>query len=155
MIDSATRRGEQTSPSSLGAWIRERRAFQRMSQKELAALSRISSSYLSDIERGRASQPSLQVLQAIARSLGEDPAELMMQAGFDIDRRDDLEPGSPRERRVLTMFRGLSAESQVTVERFTRFLHGEEHRYIQSELSPFSPRLPTSVSRRSRPRDTD
>lgn len=111
-----------------------------MSQKDLAALAKISRSYLCDIEHGRGAQPSLHVLQGIARSLGEDPAELMMQAGIDIDRRDELEPGSQRERRVLTMFRALSPESQETLERFARFLHGEEQRYVQPELSPFASR---------------
>jgi transcriptional regulator with XRE-family HTH domain len=110
-----------------------------MSQKDLAAHARISRSYLCDIEMGRGTQPSLHVLQAIARSLGEDPAELVMQAGFDIDRADELQPGSQRERRVLTMFRALSPDAQETLERFARFLHDEEHRYVQPELSPFTP----------------
>jgi transcriptional regulator with XRE-family HTH domain len=110
-----------------------------MSQKDLAAHAKISRSYLCDIEQGRGTQPSLHVLQAIARSLGEDPAELMMHAGVDIDRADELQPGSRRERRVITMFRTLSPDAQETVERFTRFLHDEEHRYVQPELSPFAP----------------
>ena len=125
--------------SSLGGWIRERRKQRRMSQKDLAGHAKISRSYLCDIEQGRGTQPSLHVLQAIARSLGEDPAELMMQAGFDIDRADELKPGSQRERRVLTMYRTLSPDAQEMLERFTRFLHDEEHRYVQPELSPFSP----------------
>jgi transcriptional regulator with XRE-family HTH domain len=125
--------------SSLGGWIRERRKQRRMSQKDLAGHAKISRSYLCDIEQGRGTQPSLHVLQAIARSLGEDPAELMMQAGVDIDRADELQPGSRRERRVITMFRTLSPDAQETLERFTRFLHDEEHRYVQPELSPFTP----------------
>jgi transcriptional regulator with XRE-family HTH domain len=87
--------------SSLGVWIRERRADRHLSQKDLAAHAKISRSYLCDIEHGRGTQPSLHVLQAIARSLGEDPAELMMQAGIDMDREDDLEPGSQRERNAI------------------------------------------------------
>jgi transcriptional regulator with XRE-family HTH domain len=132
--------------SSLGSWIREQRNRRRMSQKDLAAHAKISRSYLCDIEQGRGTQPSLHVLQAIARSLGEDPAELMMQAGIDIDRADDLHPGSPRERRVMTMFRALSPTAQETVERFARFLHDEEHRYIQSSLAPVSARPRTATS---------
>src|SRR6188472_615886 len=70
--------GVRRAGSSLGGWIRERRKQRRMSQKDLAAYAKISRSYLCDIEQGRGTQPSLHVLQAIARSLGEDPAELMM-----------------------------------------------------------------------------
>lgn len=125
--------------SALGSWIRERRTRRRMSQKDLAAYAKISRSYLCDIEQGRGTEPSLHVLQAIARSLGEDPAELIMQAGVDIDRADELHPGSQLERRVLTMFRTLSFDAQETVERFTRFLHDEEHRYIQPALPPITP----------------
>ena len=139
---------------ALGSWIRERRMGRRLSQKELATHARISRSYLCDIEQGRGTQPSVHVLQSIARALGEDPAELFMQAGFDADREDALEPDSQRERRVLTMFRALSPDSQETLERFARFLHGEEQRYVQPELSPF---VSTSRQRRraSRPLISD
>ena len=152
-MKTQTRSSRDTRPfgSSLGVWIREHRLGRRLSQKDLATLSHISRSYLCDIEHGRGTQPSLNVLQSIARALGEDPAELVMQAGADLDREDDLEPGSNRERRVLTIYRGLSLESQETLERFARFLHGEEQRYVQSELSPFSsaPRAPSRPASRS------
>ena len=139
MTETKQRRVSRPFRSNLGAWVREKRSEQRMSQKDLAAHARISRSYLCDIEHGRGTQPSLQVLQAIARALSEDPAELVTQAGFDIDREEDLEPGSQRERRVLTMFRALSPDAQETAEKFVRFLHTEEQRYVQPRLSPFVP----------------
>lgn len=137
MSETAVRREPRPFRSTLGIWIRAKRREQKMSQKDLAAHAKISRSYLCDIEHGRGTQPSLHVLQAIARSLGEDPAELVMQAGVDIDREDDLQPGSQRERRVLTMFRALSPEAQETLEKFAKFLHNEEQRYVQPHLSPF------------------
>jgi transcriptional regulator with XRE-family HTH domain len=138
-METVTRKREaRPFRSTLGVWIRDRRADRRMSQKDLAAHAKISRSYLCDIEHGRGSQPSLHVLQAIARSLGEDPGELMMQAGIDMDREDDLEPGSQRERRVLTMFRALSVDSQEQLERFTRFMLNDEQRWIQPQLTPFA-----------------
>ena len=138
MSETIVRREPRPFRSTLGIWIRGKRGERKMSQKDLASHSKISRSYLCDIEHGRGTQPSLPVLQAIARSLGEDPAELMMQAGVDIDRKDDLDPGSHRERRVLTMFRALSPDAQETVEKFTKFLHSEEQRYVQPILSPFA-----------------
>ena len=137
MTETPPRREPRPFRSTLGVWIRERRSLRKLSQKDLAGLASISRSYLCDIEHGRGSQPSLHVLQSIARSLGEDPAELMMQAGIDMDREDDLEPDSQRERRVLTMYRALSPESQEDLERFARFLHSEEQRWVQPKLSPF------------------
>jgi transcriptional regulator with XRE-family HTH domain len=137
--ESTDRREARPFTSALGLWIRERRSDRRQSQKDLAAHAHISRSYLCDIEHGRGTQPSLQVLQSIARALGEDPAELVMQAGIDIDREEDLEPDSHRERRVLTIYRGLSPGGQESLERFARFLHGEEQRWVQPRLTPFGP----------------
>ena len=136
---SATKPTRSPRPfkSTLGVWIRDRRSSRSMSQKDLAAHASISRSYLCDIEHGRGSAPSLHVLQSIARALGEDPAELVMQAGIDMDREDDLEPGSQRERRMLTMFRALTPDSQEQIERFTRFLLNDEQRWVQPQLTPF------------------
>jgi transcriptional regulator with XRE-family HTH domain len=138
MSASKPTRSPRPFTSTLGVWIRDRRASRSMSQKDLAAQAQISRSYLCDIEHGRGSAPSLHVLQSIARALGEDPAELVMQVGIDMDREDDLEPGSQRERRVLTMFRALSPESQEQLERFTRFLLNDEQRWVQPALTPFT-----------------
>jgi transcriptional regulator with XRE-family HTH domain len=135
--ESTERRESRPFTSALGLWIRERRSDRRLSQKDLAAHAHISRSYLCDIEHGRGTQPSLQVLQNIARALGEDPAELVMHAGTDIDREEDLEPDSHRERRVLTIYRGLSPNAQESLERFARFLHAEEQRWVQPRLTPF------------------
>ena len=38
------------------------------------------------------------------------------------------------ERRLLALYRDLSANGKLTVERFTRFVHDEEHRFVQPEL---------------------
>ena len=138
MSETIERREARPFTSALGLWIRERRADRRLSQKDLAVHSHISRSYLCDIEHGRGTQPSLHVLQNIARALGEDPAEIVMRAGDDIDRNDDLEPNSQRERRVLTIYRGLSPDAQESLERFARFLHTEEQRWVQPRLAPFA-----------------
>ena len=141
MSETTDRREPRPFTSALGLWIRERRSDRRLSQKDLATYAHISRSYLCDIEHGRGTQPSLQVLQNIARALGEDPAELVMQAGTDIDREEDLEPDSHRERRVLTIYRGLSPNAQESLERFARFLHTEEQRWVQPRLTPFATKL--------------
>jgi len=147
MSETADRREPRPFTSALGLWIRERRSDRRLSQKDLAIHSHISRSYLCDIEHGRGTQPSLQVLQNIARALGEDPAELVMQAGVDIDREEDLEPGSHRERRILTIYRGLSPNAQESLEHFARFLHAEEQRWVQPRLAPFASDSPRGVPR--------
>jgi len=118
--------------SALGGWIRERRSAQGVSQRELADRATMSRSYLCDLERGRGKQPSMNVVQALARALGEDPDELLRQAGLiqrPPEREDDLQ-----ERRILAIFRSLSDPGQDAVERFARFLHSDEQRWVQPTL---------------------
>jgi transcriptional regulator with XRE-family HTH domain len=52
----------------LGAAIRERRIFLRISQEELAVRSGLHRTYLSDVERG-ARNPSIKTIEKIAQAL--------------------------------------------------------------------------------------
>jgi transcriptional regulator with XRE-family HTH domain len=125
---------ESASPgASLGDWIRVSRMQQSMSQRELADRSGLSRSYLCDIERGRGAQPSVTTLDKLAAALGVSRMELLRAAGI-------IEPSpgqerSDRERRFAALFRDLSPKGKDAVERFARFTHAEEHRWVQSKLS--------------------
>jgi transcriptional regulator with XRE-family HTH domain len=121
--------------AGLGTWIRGARASQGISQRGLADRSGLSRSYLCDIERGRGAQPSVATLDKLATALGANRAELLRAAGV-------LEPlgegGSHEreaERRLLALYRDLSPEGRDAVERFVRFTHREEHRWVQPVLS--------------------
>ena len=59
-----------------GRALRARRKALGMSQEALAEASRLSSSYVSQLERGRRS-PTLHVLEALARGLGATVADLV------------------------------------------------------------------------------
>jgi transcriptional regulator with XRE-family HTH domain len=115
----------------LGDWVRTTRASQGISQRALADRSGLSRSYLCDIERGRGAQPSVATLDKLANALGASRADLLRIAGI-------LEPTGrlidERERRFLTVFRDLGVGAQDAVERFARFLHAEEHRWVQPRL---------------------
>jgi transcriptional regulator with XRE-family HTH domain len=65
----------------LGAFIRAQRQLADLSLREMAALTRISNAYLSQVERGL-HQPSLTVLRAIADALGLTTEELLAKAGW-------------------------------------------------------------------------
>lgn len=78
---------------ALGAFIRAQRQLADLSLREMAALTRISNAYLSQIERGL-HQPSLTVLRAIADALGITTEQLLAKAGWmqapaDKDRPED------------------------------------------------------------------
>src|SRR5262249_15556089 len=65
----------------LGAFIRAQRQLADLSLREMAALTRISNAYLSQVERGL-HQPSLTALRAIADALGRTTEQLLARAGW-------------------------------------------------------------------------
>lgn len=121
-----------TSGSLLGQWIRKTRSDQSMSQRALADRSGLSRSYVCDIERGRGAHPSVATLDKLAAALGFSRADLLKASGL-ID-----QSGGPREnedeRRMLSVYRDLSAAGRTNVMRFARFVHAEEHQWTQPHL---------------------
>ena len=77
---------------ALGAFIRAQRQLADLSLREMAALTRISNAYLSQVERGL-HQPSLTVLRAIADALGLTTDQLLAKAGWTRAVADDVPPG--------------------------------------------------------------
>jgi transcriptional regulator with XRE-family HTH domain len=118
--------------NGLAVWIKENRAAQELSQRDLAQRATISRSYLCDIEHGRGAQPSIVVLEKLASALGATSAEILRASGILHD--DDAVEDHSDEYRLLAVFRDLSEEGQVAVERFARFIHAEEHKYVQPPL---------------------
>ncbi|WP_405733879.1 helix-turn-helix transcriptional regulator [Streptomyces sp. NBC_00028] len=69
------RRG-RVAPETVGpAGVSKRRRVQGLRREELAQLAGISVDYYVRLEQGRATQPSVEVLDALARALGLDAAE--------------------------------------------------------------------------------
>lgn len=85
---------------SLGEFIKAQRHLNKMSQRELARLSDLSDTYMSQLERGR-HEPSLSVLRALAESLGIRPDQLILYAAGlplpdDTTATEDAIRGDPR-----------------------------------------------------------
>jgi transcriptional regulator with XRE-family HTH domain len=73
----------------LGEFIKAQRQINQMSQRELARLSDLSDTYMSQLERGL-HEPSIRVLRALAASLGIHPSQLInYAAGLPIEGVDD------------------------------------------------------------------
>lgn len=66
---------------ALGTFIRAQRQMADLSLRELAELSQVSNAYLSQVERGL-HQPSVRVLNSIARALRLSTEALLLQAGL-------------------------------------------------------------------------
>jgi transcriptional regulator with XRE-family HTH domain len=72
----------------LGEFIKAQRQLNQLSQRELARLSDLSDTYMSQLERGL-HEPSIRVLRARADSLGIQPNQLInYAAGLPVDGAD-------------------------------------------------------------------
>jgi transcriptional regulator with XRE-family HTH domain len=102
----------------LGAFIRERRKQANLSLRQLAELTSLSNTYLSQIERGL-HQPSVRVLRAISDALNLSAETLLAQAGL-IDamaggsgaRAGADEPGVPDTERAIRADKRLSEDQK-------------------------------------------
>lgn len=129
--------GATSTGAALGRWIRKTRIDQGITQRALADRSGLSRSYLCDIERGRGSQPSVVTLDKLSVALGATREELMRAAGL-LDAAPEVR-GNEDERRLLAIFRDLSEAGRETSLRFIRFLHAEEHQWVQAPMLPDLP----------------
>jgi transcriptional regulator with XRE-family HTH domain len=67
---------------SLGAFIRAQRQLANLSLRQMADLAQVSNPYLSQLERGL-HEPSVRVLQSVARALNVSAETLLAHAGID------------------------------------------------------------------------
>ena len=75
---------------AFGEFVKAQRRLAQVSQRNLARMSGVSDSYLSQIERGNY-RPSPQVVKALAQAFGLKPEQLYTMLGF----MDDEEEPSP------------------------------------------------------------
>ena len=66
---------------AFGDFVRAQRRLAQVSQRNLARMSGVSDSYLSQLERGNY-RPSPQVVKALATAFGLEPKQLYMMLGF-------------------------------------------------------------------------
>jgi len=69
---------------ALGSFIRAQRQLANLSLRQMADLAHVSNPYLSQLERGL-HEPSVRVLQSIARALNVSADTLLAHAGVDDD----------------------------------------------------------------------
>jgi transcriptional regulator with XRE-family HTH domain len=73
---------------ALGAFIRAQRQLANLSLRQMADLAQVSNPYLSQLERGL-HEPSVRVLQSIARALNVSADTLLAQVGLADARESD------------------------------------------------------------------
>jgi transcriptional regulator with XRE-family HTH domain len=77
----STSRGSDASWASLGAFLRSQRESARLSLRQMARLTEVSDSYLSQIERGLF-RPSAEVIKKVADALGVSAGALYARVGL-------------------------------------------------------------------------
>jgi transcriptional regulator with XRE-family HTH domain len=91
---SGADRGWSEQINALGGFIRAQRQLAKLSLREMAAMTRVSNAYLSQVERGL-HQPSLKVLHSIADALQLSTEQLLAQAGWMTGTREGRGAGEP------------------------------------------------------------
>lgn len=127
---SGHRSGEVPDPwqaqlGALGAFIRAQRQLADLSLREMAALTRISNAYLSQVERGL-HQPSLTVLRAIADALGLTTEQLLAKAGWAKAVADDVPANKPAstEDSIRSDPRLTEAQREALIGVYRSFIEG-------------------------------
>lgn len=120
----------QAQLGPLGAFIRAQRQLADLSLREMAALTRISNAYLSQVERGL-HQPSLTVLRAIADALGLTTEQLLAKAGWTqagpADAPIDVptDPAASTEEAIRTDPRLTEAQREALLGVYRSFIEGK------------------------------
>ena len=96
---------------AFGEYLRTQRQLAEMSLRELAAHTRVSNAYLSQIERGL-HQPSVRVIRAVAEALGLPPEQLFARAGM----LRFADKSAPSRRGVADVESAIRAEDRLTEE---------------------------------------
>ncbi len=127
--DGTARDPWQAQLGALGAFIRAQRQLADLSLREMAALTRISNAYLSQVERGL-HQPSLTVLRAIADALGLTTDQLLAKAGWTKAVADDVPAGPPdsTESSILRDPRLTEAQREALLGVYRSFIEGRSSR---------------------------
>jgi transcriptional regulator with XRE-family HTH domain len=111
----------------LGEFIRAQRQINQLSQRELARLSDLSDTYMSQIERGL-HEPSIRVLRALAESLGIQPSQLLnYAAGLPVEGIDEQSPVRVEEA-IRADGRFTAAQKRALLGVVRSYLEGNEQR---------------------------
>lgn len=76
---------------AFGEFVKAQRRLAQVSQRNLARMSGVSDSYLSQIERGNY-RPSPQVVKALAQAFGLKPEQLYTMLGFMDEEKENSQP---------------------------------------------------------------
>ena len=117
-------KGDDTTLAAFGDYIRAQRRLARISQRNLTAVTGVSDSYLSQVERGLY-RPSAQVAKALANAFGVSPQTLYTKLGLldgeseavpEVEQAIEADDGlGPEQKKALVlMYRTLVEPARST-----------------------------------------
>lgn len=101
---------------AFGEFVRAQRRLAQVSQRNLARISGVSDSYLSQIERGNY-RPSPQVVKALATAFGLEPRQLYTMLGFMDEEQNVAPPSVEQAIRLDTRLDAAAKEAMIRVYR--------------------------------------
>lgn len=107
---------------AFGEFVRAQRRLAQVSQRNLAKMSGVSDSYLSQLERGNY-RPSPQVVKSLAEAFGLEPRQLFMMLGF----MDEDDTSSLSVEHAVQMDDRLTADQKETLIRVYRSFTGGDN----------------------------
>jgi transcriptional regulator with XRE-family HTH domain len=105
---------------AFGEFVRAQRRLAQVSQRNLARMSGVSDSYLSQIERGNY-RPSPQVVKALAQAFGLKPKQLYTMLGF-MDEQGETDPPPSVEEAIGLDTRLEPAQKDALIRIYRSFL---------------------------------
>jgi transcriptional regulator with XRE-family HTH domain len=82
----------------------------------------VSAAYISDLERNKVTNPTVEVLEALARALGVDPAYLAGWTDAPLGGEAVAQPRDPRLQELLDLFDDLDVAGQTAALEIIRTL---------------------------------
>ncbi len=110
----------RTGVEELGRFIHTQRKLAKLSLRELAGLTDLSNAYLSQLERGL-HEPSMRVINSIARALDLSAETLLEQAGWFRTPAAASEPPAPTEASILADARLTDDQKQALLAVYRGF----------------------------------
>ena len=107
---------------AFGEFVRAQRRLAQVSQRNLAKMSGVSDSYLSQLERGNY-RPSPQVVKALAEAFGLEPRQLFMMLGF----MDEEDTSSLSVEHAIQMDERLTNDQKESLIRVYRTFTGADN----------------------------
>jgi transcriptional regulator with XRE-family HTH domain len=106
--------------TAFGEFVRAQRRLAQVSQRNLARMSGVSDSYLSQIERGNY-RPSPQVVKALAVAFGLKPHQLYTMLGF-MDEEESTDPAPTVEQAIQLDSRLEPSQKDALIRVYRSFL---------------------------------